>query len=281
MRTFVAIGLAALAVVTPAMAQTTPSTGPIVRQEPVGAARIAFDRNGETSVVVAGLADRATGRKLTADDPVRVASISKLVVAIGVMRLVEAGTLDLDADVSDTLGWRLRNPAFPDCADHAAAAALAPLQPHRYRRLRPPARGRHGGGARGPQGVGRRARAGQLFPLHQFQLPGDRGGNGESDRRALRSAHEAPGARSAQARRLLQLGGVRCGDRKARGGAISRAPAGQGRSRRDRRLPGHPRERRFLRPESLAARPQRRDLLAAGRACGFRRAGWRLSGGCC
>lgn len=30
------------------------------------------------------------------------------------MRLVEAGTLDLDRDVSDDLGWRLRNPAFPD-----------------------------------------------------------------------------------------------------------------------------------------------------------------------
>lgn len=44
----------------------------------------------------------------------RVASISKLVVALGVMRLVEAGTLDLDRDVSSYLGWRLRNPHFPD-----------------------------------------------------------------------------------------------------------------------------------------------------------------------
>ena len=95
-------------------AQTTPSTGPVVRQEPVAAARIAFDRKGETSVVVSGLADRASGRRLTADDPARIASISKLVVAIGVMRLVEAGTLDLDADASGYLGWKLRNPAFPD-----------------------------------------------------------------------------------------------------------------------------------------------------------------------
>ncbi|MEI9849525.1 MAG: serine hydrolase domain-containing protein [Sphingomonas sp.] len=30
------------------------------------------------------------------------------------MRMVEAGTLDLDRDVSAWLGWRLRNPAFPD-----------------------------------------------------------------------------------------------------------------------------------------------------------------------
>ena len=44
----------------------------------------------------------------------RIASISKLVVAMGVMRLVEAGGIDLDADVSQMLGFELRNPAFPD-----------------------------------------------------------------------------------------------------------------------------------------------------------------------
>ena len=43
----------------------------------------------------------------------RIASISKLVTMIGVMRLVEAGTLSLDADVSRYLGWSLRNPHFP------------------------------------------------------------------------------------------------------------------------------------------------------------------------
>lgn len=103
-----------LAVAPPLTAQTTPSSGPVVRQEPVGAARVAFDRAGETSAVANGLADRKSARRLTVDDPVRVASISKLVVAIGVLRLAEAGTLDLDADVSRYLGWRLRNPAYPD-----------------------------------------------------------------------------------------------------------------------------------------------------------------------
>lgn len=53
-------------------------------------------------------------RGVRADDPVRVASISKLITALGVMRLVESGTLDLDSDVSRWLGWRLRNPGFPD-----------------------------------------------------------------------------------------------------------------------------------------------------------------------
>jgi CubicO group peptidase (beta-lactamase class C family) len=54
------------------------------------------------------------GRAVTIDDPARVASISKLVVAIGAMRLSEQGKLDLDRDVNDYLGWQVRNPAFPD-----------------------------------------------------------------------------------------------------------------------------------------------------------------------
>lgn len=82
--------------------------------EPVATVRVAFDRDGITDTRVHGFADKATGRKVTAGDPVRVASISKLVTAIGVMRLVEAGTLDLDADVGALLGFPLRNPAFPD-----------------------------------------------------------------------------------------------------------------------------------------------------------------------
>lgn len=74
----------------------------------------AFDRAGLAASGASGLADRARRRRLTIDSPARVASVSKLVVALGVMRLVEAGKLDLDRDVSDYLGWRLRNPAFPD-----------------------------------------------------------------------------------------------------------------------------------------------------------------------
>lgn len=73
-----------------------------------------FDADGITDSGASGLADRARQRPLTIDDPVRIASISKLVVALGAMRLVEEGRLDLDRDVSDWLGWQFRNPAFPD-----------------------------------------------------------------------------------------------------------------------------------------------------------------------
>lgn len=60
-----------------------------------------------------GLADVASGRVMTTDSPVRIASISKLVAAMGFMTLVEAGKVGLDDDVSDLLGWTLRHPLFP------------------------------------------------------------------------------------------------------------------------------------------------------------------------
>lgn len=75
---------------------------------------VRFDRTSITPVLAEGMADRASGRAVTADDPVRIASISKLVTALGVLRLVDQGKLDLDRDVSAYLGYPVRNPAFPD-----------------------------------------------------------------------------------------------------------------------------------------------------------------------
>lgn len=87
----------------PAMAAPLPAT-----------VAVTFDRATIRPVLAEGLADRDTGRVASADDPVRIASISKLVTALGVMRLVDQGKLDLDRDVSHFLGWQLRNPHFPD-----------------------------------------------------------------------------------------------------------------------------------------------------------------------
>ena len=74
---------------------------------------VTFDASKVRASGASGLADREQNRPLTIDDPVRIASVSKLVVALGVMRLVEQGKLDLDEDVSRHLGWRLRSPAYP------------------------------------------------------------------------------------------------------------------------------------------------------------------------
>ena len=91
-----------------AAAMTTP-----LAAEPPASVAVAFNRQSITPVLAEGLADRSAGRMATANDPVRVASISKLVTTLGVMRLVDSGKLDLDRDVSAYLGWSLRNPAFP------------------------------------------------------------------------------------------------------------------------------------------------------------------------
>lgn len=104
----------ALALGCGAVAAAESGAQPANGKAPVASVRVAFDRDAITATQAAGLADMGTGRPVGADDPVRIASISKLVVAMGVMRLVEQGKLDLDADVSGSLGWTLRHPKWPD-----------------------------------------------------------------------------------------------------------------------------------------------------------------------
>ena len=73
--------------------------GRVVHTQQFGRARITGDPQR----------DRAAGR----DTLYRIASISKLVTTLGVMKLVEGRKVSLDGDVSEVLGWSLRNPHFP------------------------------------------------------------------------------------------------------------------------------------------------------------------------
>jgi len=57
---------------------------------------------------------RLSGAAMSVDAPLRIASVSKFVCALAAMRLAETGVLDLDADAGPLVGFRLRNPAFPD-----------------------------------------------------------------------------------------------------------------------------------------------------------------------
>ncbi|MES3025919.1 MAG: serine hydrolase domain-containing protein [Pseudomonadota bacterium] len=52
------------------------------------------------------------GPRANARTMYRIASISKMMTTLGLMRLVEQGKLTLDADVGDYLGFSLRNPHF-------------------------------------------------------------------------------------------------------------------------------------------------------------------------
>jgi CubicO group peptidase (beta-lactamase class C family) len=106
--------IALLAILPLAACATVRPAAPPPDPKPASWAWAVFDPRGILRSGAGGLADAATGRAVTIEDPVRVASVTKLHVALGVMRLVEQGRLDLDRDVSDYLGWRLRNPTFPD-----------------------------------------------------------------------------------------------------------------------------------------------------------------------
>ena len=57
--------------------------------------------------------DGRPARDFSLDTPVRMASVSKLTVALALHRLAEAGRISLDDEASKYLGWQLRNPAHP------------------------------------------------------------------------------------------------------------------------------------------------------------------------
>ncbi len=60
------------------------------------------------------VANAANSKPANAETMYRIASISKLVTSLGVMKMVEAGKLKLDTDVGDYLGYKFRNPHFPN-----------------------------------------------------------------------------------------------------------------------------------------------------------------------
>ncbi|MEM7690659.1 MAG: serine hydrolase domain-containing protein [Pseudomonadota bacterium] len=115
--------LAALALALPmtACSQT-------VAEEPTvpAAVVVTFDRDSATPLIVEGVRNFESREAVEANDPVRIASISKLIMALAALRLVDEGKVDLDADVSDYLGFTVRSPNFPD-----TPVTLAQLMSHR------------------------------------------------------------------------------------------------------------------------------------------------------
>jgi CubicO group peptidase (beta-lactamase class C family) len=67
-----------------------------------------FHKGQMESGVSYGVIEAGTNRKVTADSLFHACSISKMVTAIGVLRLVQEGMLDLDEDVNKyLLSWRV------------------------------------------------------------------------------------------------------------------------------------------------------------------------------
>ena len=61
-----------------------------------------------------GLKNIETQEKINKNDLFRIASISKTFTASAIMQLYEQGKFSLDDDISDALGYDVRNPNFPD-----------------------------------------------------------------------------------------------------------------------------------------------------------------------
>ena len=86
------------------------------RNNNVGLALVAVN-NGEVVLnETYGVKNIETGEPIAKDDIFRIASISKSFCATAVMQLVEQGKLSLDQDVSELVGFEVRNPNFPDKA---------------------------------------------------------------------------------------------------------------------------------------------------------------------
>ena len=78
-------------------------------------ASVAVVKNGKIIYTHSfGLKDLDKKTELTDRDIFRIASISKSFSATSIMQLVEAGKLSLDDDFGDLVGFKIRNPKYPD-----------------------------------------------------------------------------------------------------------------------------------------------------------------------
>ncbi len=89
-------------------------TGVMNRNNAVGLA-VAAVKDGEIVYNCSlGYKDLENRIQLGDNDIMRIASISKTFTAVGVMQLIEQGKISLDDDVSQIMGFEIRNPKYPD-----------------------------------------------------------------------------------------------------------------------------------------------------------------------
>ncbi len=80
----------------------------------VGSNVLFLRKDGYMEYVSTGYANIEKNILTSADSIYRIASISKVIVAIGVLKLYEEGLVDLDEDISKYLGFKVRNPKYPN-----------------------------------------------------------------------------------------------------------------------------------------------------------------------
>lgn len=84
----------------------------VMRNEAVPGMAVAVINNGEIiSLKAYGFADVDKRRQMTVDTPMNIASISKPILGIGVLQLVDQGLLNLDEDINAYLPFIVDNPS--------------------------------------------------------------------------------------------------------------------------------------------------------------------------
>ncbi|MFN6387264.1 MAG: serine hydrolase domain-containing protein [Bacteroidota bacterium] len=87
----------------------------IMKENPVMGLSVAVVKNNKIIYTQSfGLKDAETNTPLNNENIFRIASISKSFSATAIMQLVEAKKLSLDQDVSELVGFKVRNPKFPE-----------------------------------------------------------------------------------------------------------------------------------------------------------------------
>lgn len=70
--------------------------------------------DGQESSYHYGLRDFDRNLPINSETQFRIASISKMFTALGLLKLYDDGLFALDDDISDVMGYQIRNPLFPD-----------------------------------------------------------------------------------------------------------------------------------------------------------------------
>ncbi len=82
--------------------------------EMVGSNVVYLSKDGYLEQTNSGFSYLDGNKGLNDNSIYRIASISKVIVAIGLLKLYDKGLVDLDEDISKYLGFTVRNPKFPD-----------------------------------------------------------------------------------------------------------------------------------------------------------------------
>lgn len=85
-----------------------------LKEKMIGMACLYTDKDKIINSFTYGKSNLEKDKKMSLDTIYRIASVSKIIVALGIMKLVEEGKLDIHEDISKYLGYLVRNPHYPN-----------------------------------------------------------------------------------------------------------------------------------------------------------------------